>query len=89
MPATPLTTEVLRALERIGCPVSTPDLMRWLNRDRSTPLVVDQVYRALDALRARGEVQRLKATHNKRIRYWTISGASDGCRCGARQLGAS
>ncbi|AFM20671.1 hypothetical protein Mycch_6071 (plasmid) [Mycolicibacterium chubuense NBB4] len=89
MPATPLTAEVLCALERIGCPVSTPDLMRWLNRDRSTPLVIDQVYRALDALRARGEVQRLKATNNKRIRYWTIAGASAACRCGATQQGAS
>lgn len=87
MPATPLTTEVLAALERIGCPVSTTDVMRWLNRDRSTPLVVDQVYRALDALRARGAVQRLTTASNKRVRYWTVGG--DGCSCGAAQRGAS
>ncbi len=88
MSATPLTAEVLAALERIGCPVSTTDVMRWLNRDRATPLVVDQVYRALDALRARGAVQRLKAASNKRVRYWTVA-AAGGCSCGANQRGAS
>ncbi|BBY96420.1 hypothetical protein MGALJ_60890 (plasmid) [Mycobacterium gallinarum] len=88
MPATPLTAEVLAALERIGCPVSTTDVMRWLNRDRDTPLVVDQVYRALEALRARGAVQRLKTASNKRVRYWTVA-AGGGCSCGATQRGAS
>jgi Fe2+ or Zn2+ uptake regulation protein len=88
MPATPLTAEVLAALERIGCPVSTTDVMRWLNRDRATPLVVDQVYRALDALRARGEVQRLRTASNKRVRYWAVA-AGGACRCGAAERGAS
>lgn len=87
MPATPLTADVLAALERIGCPVSTTDVMRWLNHDRSTPLVVDQVYRALDALRARGAVQRLTSPSNKRVRYWQI--ASGACSCGAAERGAS
>ncbi|BBZ31181.1 hypothetical protein MMAD_56680 (plasmid) [Mycolicibacterium madagascariense] len=87
MPATPLTADVLAALERIGSPVSTTDVMRWLNRDRTTPLVVDQVYRALDALRSRGTVQRLKSAGNKRVRYWTLAGG--GCTCGAAQRGAS
>lgn len=87
MPATPLTAEVLAALERIGCPVSTTDVMRWLNHERATPLVIDQVYRALAALRARGAVQRLTAVSNKRVRYWTA--ADSGCSCGAEQRGAS
>lgn len=88
MSATPLTADVLAALEHIGCPVSTTDVMRWLNRDRATPLVVDQVYRALDALRARGAVQRLKTASNKRVRYWAVA-ASGGCSCGAAERGAS
>jgi Fe2+ or Zn2+ uptake regulation protein len=83
MPATPLTADVLAALERIGCPVSTTDVMRWLNRHRTTPLVVDQVYRALEALRSRGAVQRLTSASNKRIRYWDIA-TSNPCRCGGR-----
>ena len=56
-------------------------LMRWLNRDRATPLVVDQVYRALEALRSRGAVQRMRSASNKRIRYWDIATSSP-CRCG-------
>lgn len=88
MSATPLTAEVLAALERIGCPVSTTDVMRWLNRDRATPLVVDQVYRALDALCARGAVQRLKPASNRRVRYWAVAAGGD-CSCGASQRGAS
>jgi Fe2+ or Zn2+ uptake regulation protein len=89
MPATPLTAEVLAALERIGCPVTTTDLMRLLNRDRPTPLVVDQVYRAVDALRARGAVHRLKNASNKRVRYWEVATAPHTCSCGATQRGAS
>lgn len=89
MPATPLTAEVLAALERIGCPVTTTDLMRLLNRDRPTPLVVDQVYRAVDALRARGAVRRLKAASNKRVRYWEVATGPNACSCGASQQGAS
>lgn len=89
MPATPLTAEVLAALERIGCPVTTTDLMRLLNRDRENPLVVDQVYRAVDALRARGTVHRLKASSNKRVRYWEVAAAPDACSCGASSRGVS
>lgn len=89
MPATPLTAEVLAALERIGCPVTTTDLMRLLNDDRATPLVVDQVYRAVDALRSRGAVHRLKAPNNKRVRYWEIATTAGACSCGAAQKGAS
>lgn len=89
MPATPLTAEVLAALERIGCPVTTTDLMRLLNRDRHTPLVVDQVYRAVDALRARGAVRRLKTASNKRVRYWEVATAPKACSCGTSQQGAS
>ena len=89
MPATPLTAEVLAALERIGCPVTTTDLMRLLNRDRETPLVVDQVYRAVEALRGRGAVRRLKTASNKRVRYWELATAPNTCRCGASQQGAS
>jgi Fe2+ or Zn2+ uptake regulation protein len=88
MPATPLTAEVLAALERIGCPVSTTDVMRWLNRDRATPLVVDQVYRALDALRARGAVRRLKTAGNRRVRYWSVSACEGRC-CETAQRGAT
>lgn len=89
MPATPLTAEVHAALERIGCPVTTTDLMRLLNRDRQTPLVVDQVYRAVEALRGRGVVRRLKTPTNKRVRYWEIVTAPNACSCGAAQQGAS
>lgn len=89
MPATRLTAEVLAALERIGCPVTTTDLTRLLNRDRHTPLVVDQVYRAVDALRARGAVRRLKTASNKRVRYWEVAATANACSCGASQQGAS
>ena len=89
MPATPLTAEVLAALERIGCPVTTTDLMRLLNHDRQTPLAVDQVYRAVEALRGRGVVRRLKTPSNKRVRYWEIVTTPNACRCGASQQGAS
>jgi Fe2+ or Zn2+ uptake regulation protein len=89
MPATPLTVEVLAALRRIGCPVTTTDLMRLLNRDRATLLVVDQVYRAVDALRARGAVGRLKAPSNKRVRYWEVADGPGACHCGAAQQGTS
>lgn len=89
MPATPLTAEVLAALERIGCPVTTTDLMRLLNHDRHTPLVVDQVYRAVDALRARGAVRRLRTASNKRVRYWEVATSPNTCSCGASQQGAS
>lgn len=84
MSATPLTVEVLAALERIGCPVSTTDVTRWLNRDRATPLVGDQVYRALAALRTRGVVQRLRTASNKRVCYWEIATAGNGCSCAQR-----
>lgn len=83
MPPPPLTAEVLAALQRIGCPVTTTDIMRLLNRGRSTPLVIDQVYRALEALRARGVVQRLKSSTNKRVRYWEVAAAPSDCTCGA------
>lgn len=89
MPATPLTAEVLAALQRIGCPVTTTDLMRLLNHDRATPLVVDQVYRAVDALRARGAVHRLKTPSNKRVRYWEVAAGPGAGSCGAAQQGTS
>ncbi|BBY46875.1 hypothetical protein MARA_03050 (plasmid) [Mycolicibacterium arabiense] len=89
MPATPLTAEVLAALERVGCPVTTTDLMRLLNDGRATPLVVDQVYRAANALRARGAVRRLSNPSNKRVRYWEAAAEPGSCSCGAAQRGAS
>ena len=79
MSATPLTTEVLAALRRIGCPVTTTDLMRLLNHDRETPLISDQVYRAADALRARGSVRALRTKANKRVRYWEYIAESPAC----------
>jgi len=81
MPATPLTADVLAALRRIGHPVTTTDLMRLLNRDRDRPLVVDQVYRAVNALRVRGEVRRLRAEANKRVRYWEYVEEPAVCTC--------
>jgi Fe2+ or Zn2+ uptake regulation protein len=81
MPATPLITEVLAALRRIGCPVTTADLLRHLNRGRATPLISDQVYRAADALRARGSVRSLRTTAHKRIRYWEYVAESPACTC--------
>ena len=81
MPATPLTAEVLAALRRIGCPVTTTDLMRLLNRDRDRPLVVDQVYLAANALRVRGEVRHLRAEANKRVRYWEYVEGPAVCTC--------
>jgi hypothetical protein len=89
MPATPLTAEVLDSLKRIGCPVTTTDLMCLLNDGRATPLVVDQVYRAANALRARGEVRRLSTPSNKRVRYWEAAAEPAACSCGAAQRGAS
>lgn len=65
-----LTAEVLAALSRIGCPVTTTDLLRLLNRGRPAPLVGEQVYRAANALQSRGSVRRLKAPTNQRVRYW-------------------
>lgn len=81
MPATPLTADVLAALRRIGHPVTTTDLMRLLNRDRDRPLVLDQVYRAANALRVRGEVRRLRAEANKRVRYWEYVEGPTECTC--------
>ena len=89
MPATPLTADVLAALGRIGCPLTTTDLMRLLNPDRATPLVVDQVYRAVDALRARGAVHRPTAPTNKRVRHWQVGAGPGTCRCAAAQQGTS
>lgn len=83
MPSTTLTEEALAALQRIGCPVTTPDLMRLLNRERCTPLVIDQVYRALNALRVRGVVRSLPSRTNKRLRYWEIVTEAHPCTCGA------
>ncbi|MDT5258275.1 MAG: hypothetical protein QOD10_3355 [Mycobacterium sp.] len=81
MSATPLTTEVLAALRRIGCPVTTTDLMRLLNHGRATPLISDQVYRAADALRARGSVRSLKTKANRRVRYWEYIAEPPACTC--------
>ena len=82
MPATPLTAEVLAALRRIGCPVTTVDLMRLLNRDRDRTLVIDQVYRAAKTLRARSEVRRLRAEANTRVRYRECVEGPAVCTCG-------
>ena len=84
MPATPLTTEVLAALRRIGCPVTTTDLMRLLNHGRETPLSSDEVYRAADALRARGSVRSLKTKANKRVRYWEYIAEPPACTRGTQ-----
>lgn len=84
MPATTLTAETFAALERVGCPVSTTDLTRLLNDNRMTPLVIDQVYRALTALRGRGAVRRLRTAGNKRVRYWEVADPPGACRCGAQ-----
>ena len=81
MPATPLTADVLAALRRIGCPVTTVDLMRLLNRDRDRPLVIDQVYRAANALRVRGEVRSQRALANTRVRYWEYVEGPTVCTC--------
>jgi len=81
MPVTPLTAQVLAALRRGGCPVTTTDLMRLLNPYRATPLVVDQVYRAANALRVRGEVRQLRAEANKRVRYWQYVKGRAVCTC--------
>jgi Fe2+ or Zn2+ uptake regulation protein len=86
MPATPLTTEVLAALRRIGCPVTTTDLMRLLNHGRETPLISDQVYRAADALRARGSVRSLKTKANKRVRYWEYIADSPAYSCRTQDM---
>lgn len=84
MPATPLTAEVLAALRRIGCPVATTDLARLLNRDRATPLISDQVYRAASALRARGFVHSVRSNTDKRVRYWEYIATPPACTCGRR-----
>ena len=81
MSPTPLTAEVLAALRRIGCPVTTTDPLRHLNRSRDTPLISDQVYRAADALRVRGSVRSLKTSTNRRIRYWEYIAESAVCTC--------
>lgn len=81
MPAAPLTAEVLAALRGIGCPAITTDLMRLLNRGRDRPLIVDQVYRAANAFRIRGQVRRLRAEANKRVRCWEYVEAQSACTC--------
>ena len=86
MSATPLTTEVLAALRRIGCPVTTTDLMRLLNHGRATPLISDQVYRAADALRARGSVRSLKTKANRRVRYWEYIAEPPACTCRTKDM---
>lgn len=77
-----LTDEVLTALRRIGCPVTTPDLVRFLNDGRPAPLINDQVYRAATALRARGAVRSLQTATNKRVRYWEyVTDQPRNCSC--------
>jgi hypothetical protein len=55
--------------------------MRLLNHGRATPLISDQVYRAADALRARGSARSLKTNANKRVRYWEYIAESPVCTC--------
>jgi hypothetical protein len=82
----PLTEQVLDALQRAGCPVTTTDLTRLLNEGRATPLIIDRVYGAAAALRARGAVRRLRSPANKRVRYWAIAAAAEPvCSCSQPQ----
>jgi hypothetical protein len=55
--------------------------MRLLNHGRATPLISDQVYRAADALRARGSVRSLKTKANRRVRYWEYIAEPPACTC--------
>jgi hypothetical protein len=90
--AIPLTAQALNALARAGCAVSTTDVLMLLNTGRSDKLIVDQVYCALAALRARGAVRRFRSASNKRLRYWAIVGdAADpiGTTCACQRTGAS
>lgn len=70
---TPLSAEILAALDQIGSPVTNRDLTRLLNRQRNPALTREAVYGALASLRYRGRVLALPSPTNKRIRYWQLS----------------
>lgn len=58
-PLTPRQTEILAHVTIAGGALSTTDVRMRVNEQRRTPLVAEQVYRALRALQDRGLVEWL------------------------------
>ncbi|MCH9731736.1 MAG: hypothetical protein K0U84_19000 [Actinomycetia bacterium] len=83
MTTEPLMAEVLAEMQRIGChcPITTPHLTQLLNRERTTPLVIFEVRRALDRLHARGEVTCERDLIDRRVRYWEYAAPPSACTC--------
>jgi Fe2+ or Zn2+ uptake regulation protein len=68
-PLTPRQTEILALLTVAGDALSTSDVRARLNEQRDTPLVAEQVYRALRALQDRGLVDRVHI-HGTNKAHW-------------------
>ena len=58
-PLTGRQTEILAVLTVVGDALSTRDVRARLNEQRDTPLIAEQIYRALRALHDRGLVERI------------------------------
>lgn len=61
--------EILAVLSNAGEPLSTSAIRRHVNKNRTTQLVAEQVYRTLRTLHSRGHVQRLTKDGTTEI-YW-------------------
>ena len=62
-PLTARQTEILAHVKVAGGALSTSDVRVRVNEQRRTPLVAEQVYRALRALQNRGLVERVHPRH--------------------------
>ncbi|MBX8690625.1 hypothetical protein A5722_01270 [Mycobacterium vulneris] len=62
-------TEILAVLSNAGEPLSTSAIRRQVNKNRTTQLVAEQVYRTLRALHSRGHIHRLTKDGTTEI-YW-------------------
>ena len=68
-PADPRQTEILAHVTFAGGALSTSDVRVRVNEQRRTPLVAEQVYRALRALQDRGLVERVHI-HGTNKAHW-------------------
>lgn len=68
-PLTARQTEILAHVTIAGDALSTSDVRTQVNQQRDTPLVAEQVYRALRALQDRGLVERVHI-HGTNKAHW-------------------
>lgn len=68
-PLTARQTEILAHLTIAGGALSTSDVRVRVNEQRRTPLVAEQVYRALRSLQGRGLVERVHI-HGTNKAHW-------------------